>query len=76
MDNWYKSKKLFTHLGANGTAACGTVNRNRLNPPKALKEVKQRQGELMTWCQDKKEVYFLSTILQAKSTPSEKIKKR
>ena len=30
----------------------------------------------MTWCQDKKEVYFLSTILQAKSTPSEKTKKR
>lgn len=73
MDNWYKSKKLFTHLGANGTATCGTVTCNRLNPPKALKDVKQRQRELMTWCQDKKEVYFLSTILQAKSAPSEKI---
>ena len=30
----------------------------------------------MTWCQDKKEVYFLSTIHQAKSAPSEKILKK
>ena len=75
MDKWCGSEKLFTHLEANGTAACGIARRNRLNPPKTLRDCKLGKGEfsfrrdgnkLMIRYQDKKAVYFLSTIHEAK----------
>ena len=84
MDNWYTSEKLFTHLEANGTAACGTARRNRLNLPKTLRDCKLGKGEfsfmgdgkkLMIRYQDKKDVYFLSIIHEVKSANTGKRKR-
>lgn len=68
---WCTSEKLFICHQVKGTVSSGTVKRKRLYLPKTCKEVKLRQGghsfrkddnKLMTQYQDKKEVYFLSTI--------------
>lgn len=76
MDKSCTNEKLFTHLETNSTAACGTARRNKLNPPKTLRDCKLGKGEfsfrrdgnkLMIRYQDKKEVYFSSTIHEAKS---------
>ena len=76
MDNWYTSEKLFKHLQANGTPACGTARKNRLSVPLSVNKQKLQKGVfsyrrngnmLMMKYQDKKEVYFLSCIHQATS---------
>ena len=76
MDNWYTSEKLFKHLEPNGTPACGTARKNRLSVPLSLNQQKLQKGAfsyrrngnmLMMKYQDKKEVYFLSSIHQATS---------
>ena len=43
-DNWYTSEKLFKHLEANGTPACGTARKNRLSVPPFLKSTKITKG--------------------------------
>ena len=84
MDNWYTSEKLFTHLEANGTAACGTARRNRLNLSKTLKDCKLGKGKfsfrteknkLIIHFQVKKEICFMSTIHEVKSVNTRKRKR-
>ena len=73
MDNWYTSLKLFQHLESNGTAACGTARKERIMPPRSLRNESLKCGEstfrrsgnaMLLWYRDKKEVYFLSIIHQ------------
>lgn len=84
MDNWYTSEKLYLHLEENGSAACGTAKRNRLSVPKSMKTKKMIRGDtefrrdnnlLMLRYQDKKEVYFLSTIHKSNVATSGKKKR-
>lgn len=71
---WCTSENLFICHQVKGTFSSGTVKRKGLYLPKTCKEVKLFQGghlfrkdgnKLMTQYQDKKEVYFLSTIYRA-----------
>lgn len=81
VDNWYTSEALFRYLAANGTVACGTARANRISIPKSLKQEVLAKGQhafrrddnlLMIRYNDKKEIYFLSTIHQATTGNSKK----
>ena len=74
VDNWYTSQELFTYLHENSTAACGTARKNRIKLPRAFTEAPLAKGEhsfrrngdlLAVRFNDKKEIYFLSTIHKA-----------
>ena len=74
VDNWYTSEALFTYLHENQTAACGTARKNRLRLPASLKSPRLQKGEhafrrkddmLAVRLNDKKEIYFLSTMHKA-----------
>ena len=74
VDNWYTSEALFTYLHEKQTAASGTARKNRLSPPPSLKKPQLQKGEhafrrkgdmLAVRFNDKKEIYFLSTMHQA-----------
>ena len=82
MDNWYTCEKLFEHLEANGTVACGPARKCRLPVPASLQTQKLEWDEpayrqdgsmLMMKYQDKK-IYFLSFFHQANSKPTGKKK--
>jgi hypothetical protein len=71
VDNWYTSENLVECLGENQTAACGTAKKNRLALPASFMKSNLRKGEhcfrrngnILAICfNDKKEVYFLSSI--------------
>ena len=81
VDNWYTSETLFRYLAANGTVACGTARANRISIPKSLKQEVLAKGQhtyrrddnlLMMSYNDKKDIYFLSTIHQATTGNSKK----
>ena len=68
VDNWYTSQELFTYLHENGTAACGTVQKNQIKLPREFTEAPlakwehsfRRNGDLLAVrFNDKKEIYFL-----------------
>lgn len=70
-DNWYTSEELFTYLYENKTAACGTAKKKRVKLPATFMESKMKKGEhyfrrsgnlLAIRLNDKKDIYFLSTI--------------
>ena len=70
-DNWYTSAELLRYLQENGTAACGTARRNRLLVPDSFKMSHLPKGEyrfrrngniLAVRYNDKKEIYFLSSM--------------
>lgn len=74
VDNWHKSEQLFSYLYENNTAACGTARKNRLKLPASLKTPQLAKGEyafrrndniLAVRLNDKKEIYFLSTMHEA-----------
>ena len=74
VDNWYTSEELFSYLHENETAACGTARKNRLRLPASLKTPWLAKGEhafrrkddmLAVRLNDKKEIYFLSTMHKA-----------
>ena len=74
VENWYTSEALFTYLHEKQTAASGTARKNRLSPPPSLKKPQLQKGEhafrrkgdmLAIRFNDKKEIYFLSTMHQA-----------
>ena len=74
VDNWYTSEALFAYLQEKQTAACGTARKNRLSLPASLKNPRLQKGEHAFWRKgdmlavrfnDKKEIYFLSTMHQA-----------
>ena len=48
MDNWYTSFKLFQLLESNGTAPCGTVRKDRIMPPRSLRNVGLSVGRLLS----------------------------
>ena len=71
MDNWYTSEKLFEHLEANGTVACGPARKCQLPVPASLQIQKLERDEpayrqdgsmLMMKYQDKKSISFHSFI--------------
>ena len=71
VDNWYTSEELFLYLYENETAACGTARKNRVKSPAAFKNSRLKKGEhkflrsdnmLAVRFNDKKEIYFLSTL--------------
>ena len=74
VDNWYTSEALFTYLSEHDTAACGTARKNRLklpatfttpNLPKGEHRFRRHENMLAIRFNDKKEIYFLSTIHKA-----------
>ena len=74
VDNWYTSQVLFNYLHENNTAACGTARKNRIKLPKVFTDAPLAKGEhsfrrhddlLAVRFNDKKEIYFLSTIHRA-----------
>ena len=74
VDNWYTSEALFTYLSEHDTAACGTARKNRLklpatfttpNLPKGEHRFRRHENMLAVRFNDKKEIYFLSTIHRA-----------
>ena len=74
VDNWHTSEVLFTFLYENNTAACGTARKNRLqlpatfknpNIPKGEHRYRRHENTLAIRFNDKKEIYFLSTINKA-----------
>ena len=74
VDNWYTSEELFRYLHENGTAACGTARKNRVKLPSSFKNNRLKKGEhqfrrnddmLAIRFNDKKEIYFLSTLHKA-----------
>ena len=74
VDNWYTSQELFTYLYENGTAACGTARKIRIKLPSAFTDAPLGKGEhsfrrngnlLAVRFNDKKEIYFLSSIHKA-----------
>ncbi len=71
VDNWYTSENLVEYLGENQTAACGTVKKNRLALSASFMKSNLKKGEhcfrrsaniLAIRFNDKKEIYFLSSI--------------
>ena len=71
MDDWYTSEKLFEHLEANGTVACGPARKCQLPVPASLQIQKLERDEpayrqdgsmLMMKYQDKKSISFHSFI--------------
>ena len=85
MDNWYTSLKLFQHMECNGTAAYGTARKDRIMPPRTLRNESLKRGEnafrrsgnvMMLRYRDKKEVYFHSTIHQMESARTGKKNKQ
>jgi len=71
VDNWYTSQVLFNYLHENNTAACGTAQKKRIKLPKEFTDAPLAKGEhsfrrngelLVVRLNDKKEIYFLSTI--------------
>lgn len=74
VDNWYTSEELFSYLYGNDTAACGTARKTRLKLPASLNTPRLTKGEhafrrkddmLSVQLNDKKEIYFLSTMHKA-----------
>ena len=74
VDNWYTSQVLLNYLHENNTAACGTAQKNQIKLPKVFTDAPLAKGEhsfrrdddlLAMRFNDKKEIYFLSTIPQA-----------
>ena len=82
MDNWYTSEKLFEHLEANGTVACGPARKCRLPVPASLQIQKlewdepayRRDGSMLMMKYQDKKIYFLSFFHQANSKPTGKKK--
>ncbi|CAG2207905.1 unnamed protein product [Mytilus edulis] len=73
MDNYYVSPELFTELEVLNTYACGTLRKNRLGVPDALKKTnlklkrgevifRRKEGLLAVKFHDKRDVHMLSTI--------------
>ena len=71
VDNWYTSENLIEYLYENKTAACGTAKKNRLALPASFMKSNLKKGEhsfrrngniLAIRFNDKKEIYFLSSI--------------
>lgn len=71
VDNWYTSQVLFNYLHDKNTAACGTARKNRMKLPREFTDATLAKGEhsflrngdlLAVRFNDKKEIYFLSTI--------------
>ena len=74
VDNWYTSEELFRYLYDNGTGACGTARKNRVRLPASFKNARLKKGEhqfrrnddmLAIHLNDKKDIYFLSTLHKA-----------
>jgi hypothetical protein len=74
VDNWYTGQELFNFLRANNTLACGTARKNRVRLPNEMIKAPLQKGQhlfrrcgdlLAVRLQDKKEVFFLSTIHKA-----------
>ena len=74
VDSWYPSQELFSFLYENETAACGTARKNRLRLPASMTKPRLAKGEhvfrrkddmLAVRLNDKKEIYFLSTLHKA-----------
>ena len=74
VDNRYTSEALFTYLSEHDTAACGTARKNQLelpatfttpNLPQVEHRLRRHENMLAVHFNDKKEIYFLSTIHQA-----------
>ncbi|CAC5422076.1 Probable ubiquitin carboxyl-terminal hydrolase FAF-X [Mytilus coruscus] len=73
MDNYYVSPELFTELEVLNTYACGTLRKNRLGVPDAIKKTslklkrgevifRRKEGLLAVKFHDKRDVHMLSTI--------------
>ena len=82
-DNFYTSTRLFDHLLAQNTYACGTVRNNRKDLP-PCKNTKLKQGEIIqrqrgkllyTKWHDKKDVTFLSTNV-CPTEPARQVKRK
>ena len=77
VDNWCTSENIAQYLLDNKTLMCGTAMSRRIKCPKSMKEVNLKRGEstfrrdgnvLLVHLQDKKELFFLSTIHSAEAS--------
>ena len=68
--DWWRPCSVVGFLYDNGTAACGTAKKNRVKLPASFKNARLKKGEhqfrrndmLAIFLNDKKEMYFLSTL--------------
>ena len=77
VDNWCTSENLARYLLNNKTPMCGTAMPRRIKYPKSMKEVNLKRGKstfrrdgnvILVHLQDKKELFFLSTIHSAEAS--------
>jgi len=87
LDNYYVSPELFSELELQNTYACGTLRKNRVGVPDALKKatLKLQSGEaifrrkdslLAVKFHDKRDVHMMSTIHQATMSILNKLDRR